>query len=403
MQKFTFPGSMGHELAARLDMPAEPVTSYALFAHCFTCGKDLQPANRIAKRLNALGVAVLRFDFTGLGKSEGEFANTNFSSNVADLVAAADHMRKTLAAPSLMIGHSLGGTATLVAAGSVPEVRCVATIGSPSDAANVIKQFKCDLETIEAEGEAEVLLAGRPFTIQQQFLDDVRDSKVSDAVAALKKPLLILHSPIDDTVAIDHAGTIFQAAKHPKSFLSLDKADHLLFQPGAAEYVATAIGAWASGYLPTETPADPVVDSDAEVAVHPTGRGKFQHHVHVGPHLLLADEPKSVGGDATGPTPYDLLLAGLGACTSMTIRMYAERKGIALKDVEVHLNHRKIHASDCEQCEMQSGKLDKISREVRLVGALSAEERARLMEIADMCPVHRTLHQEVVIETVEKT
>lgn len=402
MKKFTFIGSQGHELAARLDMPSGPVRAHALFAHCFTCGKDLQPANRIAQTLNEAGIAVLRFDFTGLGKSGGEFENTNFSSNVADLVAAADHMRETLAAPTLMIGHSLGGTATLLAAARVPEAKAVATIGSPANATNVLKQFECDVDAIDRDGEADVSLAGRPFKIRKQFLDDARGTNVADTVATLRKAVLFLHAPLDDTVAISHAGDLFGAAKHPKSFISMDKADHLLFSPGAAEYAAQNIAAWATRYLPDERPEDAVVAGEGVVAVHPTWRGKFQTHIHAGPHDLTADEPKSVGGDDTGPTPYGLLLSALGACTSMTLQMYAARKGIDLQDIEVHLVHDKIHAVDCEACETERGKVDKISREIVLKGDLSAEERARLIEIADMCPVHKTLHGEVLVETVER-
>jgi len=402
MQRITFKGSQGFDLAARLDRPHGPIRAYALFAHCFTCGKDLQPANRIVKALNNDGIAVLRFDFTGLGKSEGEFANTNFSSNVADLVAAAQHMREHFEAPSLMIGHSLGGTATLLAALEVPEVKAVVTIGSPSNATNVMKQFACAVDTIEGEGEAEVSLAGRPFKIKKQFLDDIRGQNVLDAVAKLKKPLLICHSPIDDTVSVDHAGEIFMAAKHPKSFLSLDKADHLLFTPGTAEYVATSIATWASPYIPDLLAEDIIKVPYGRVAVHPTGYGKFQQHIHAGPHTILADEPKAYGGDETGATPYNLLLAGLGACTSMTIKMYAERKGIDLQDVEIYLEHKKIHAEDCDTCESKTGKLDKIERQIILKGNLTDEERARLIEIADRCPVHRTLHSEVVITTEER-
>lgn len=402
MQRITFKGSQGFDLAARLDRPHGPIRAYALFAHCFTCGKDLQPANRIVKALNNDGIAVLRFDFTGLGKSEGEFANTNFSSNVADLVAAAQHMREYFEAPSLMIGHSLGGTATLLAALEVPEVKAVVTIGSPSNATNVMKQFACAVDTIEGEGEAEVSLAGRPFKIKKQFLDDIRGQNVLDAVAKLKKPLLICHSPIDDTVSVDHAGEIFMAAKHPKSFLSLDKADHLLFTPGTAEYVATSIATWASPYIPDLLTEDMIKVPYGRVAVHPTGYGKFQQHIHAGPHTILADEPKAYGGDETGATPYNLLLAGLGACTSMTIKMYAERKGIDLKDVEIYLEHKKIHAEDCDTCESKTGKLDKIERQIILKGNLTDEERTRLIEIADRCPVHRTLHSEVVITTEER-
>ncbi len=250
MQKFEFTGSQGHTLAARLDMPAGPVKAYALFAHCFTCGKDLQPANRIAKALNEDGIAVVRFDFTGLGKSEGEFENTNFSSNVQDLMEAADHMRETLEAPALIIGHSLGGTAVLMAAGQIPEVKAVVTIGSPSSTEHLTHHFSQDVETIESQGEAEVSLAGRPFKIKKQFLEDIRGQNIEQAVSKLKKPLLVCHSPIDETVGIQNASDIFKWAKHPKSFLSLNKADHLMFSEGIAEYAARSIAAWASMYLP---------------------------------------------------------------------------------------------------------------------------------------------------------
>lgn len=402
MQRITFKGFQGFDLAARLDRPHGPIRAYALFAHCFTCGKDLQPANRIVKALNNDGIAVLRFDFTGLGKSGGEFENTNFSSNVSDLVAAAQHMREHYEAPRLMIGHSLGGTATLLAALEVPEVNAVVTIGSPSNATNIEKQFAGALDTIEAEGEAEVSLAGRPFRIKKQFLEDIRDQNVLDAVTKLRKPILICHSPLDNTVSVDHAAEIFMAAKHPKSFLSLDKADHLLFTPGSAEYIARSIAGWASAYLPDLTEEDMINIPYGEVAVHPTGYGKFQQHVHAGPHIILADEPKAYGGDETGATPYNLVLAGLGACTSMTLKMYAERKGIDLQDVEIYLEHKKIHAEDCDSCETKSGKLDKIERQIVLKGNLSSDERARLIEIADRCPVHRTLHNEVVITTEER-
>jgi putative redox protein len=403
MQKVTFTGSQGFELAARLDKPVGPIRAYALFAHCFTCGKDLAPANRIAKELNNNGIAVLRFDFTGLGKSDGEFENTNFSSNVADLIAAVDYMRDTFEAPSLMIGHSLGGTATLLAALEVPEVKAVATIGSPSNSTNIFKQFGSAVDTIEAEGEADVQLAGRSFKVKKQFIDDAKGQNITEAVAKLKKPLLVIHSPIDDTVSVDHAAAIFMAAKHPKSFLSLDKGDHLLFAPGTAEYAAKSIATWSSPYIPELSEKDAINIPYGRVAVHPTGYGKFQQHIHAGPHTFLADEPKSYGGDEVGATPYNLLLAGLGACTSMTIRMYAERKGIDLEDVEIYLDHDKIHAEDCDTCETKNGKIDRIEREIVLKGNLTDEERARLIEIADRCPVHKTLHQEVVINTKEKS
>lgn len=250
MEKFEFQGSQGHMLSARLDRPKGDIIAYALLAHCFTCGKDLVPANRIVQALIDDGIAVLRFDFTGLGQSDGAFEDTNFTSNVDDILVAADYMRTHFDAPSIMIGHSLGGTAILVAAAQVPEVKGVVTIGAPSNTTNVMKQFGCDVEEIEREGAADVLLAGRPFTIKKQFLDDIKSQDIKAAVEALKKPLLICHSPIDDTVPIDHAADIYSWAMHPKSFVSLNTHDHLLFAEGAAEYVARCVAAWVSAYLP---------------------------------------------------------------------------------------------------------------------------------------------------------
>lgn len=402
MKKIEFPGSQGHLLAARLDEPAGRVKAYALFAHCFTCGKDLQPVNRIAKALNDDGIAVLRFDFTGLGKSGGEFENTNFSSNVADLLAAADYMRQTMMAPALMIGHSLGGTATLVAATQVPEVKGVVTIGSPSNATNVIKQFKCDVETIEREGEAEVKLAGRPFKIRKQFLDDIRGQNVTDAVASLKKPLLVCHSPIDETVSIDHAGEIFKAAKHPKSFLSLNKADHLLFSPGSAEYVARSVAAWASSYIGNGSADGTEALAPHHVTVTSLPGHPFTQAVQMGAHAILADEPRDMGGEDAGPDPYSFLMAALGACTSMTLQLYARHKNLPLKGVEVHLTHDKIHAQDCTECETKEGKLDKFTRSILIKGDLNEEQRARMIEIADKCPVHRTLKSEIIVKTTQR-
>jgi pimeloyl-ACP methyl ester carboxylesterase len=249
-EKVTFTGSRGHALAARLDLPDGEIKAYGLFAHCFSCSKDLSAVNRISRALNEDGIAVFRFDFTGLGQSDGNFSNTNFTSNVGDIVAAADHMRTTLAAPAVMMGHSLGGAATFMAAGQVPEVRAVATIGAPANAVNVLKQFGDDIETIEQTGEADVLLGGRPFVIKKQFIDDARDQDLLADVAALKKPLLVMHSPIDGTVDIDHARQIYEAAQHPKSFVSLDTADHLLMKnPADSQYVARVISAWASQYI----------------------------------------------------------------------------------------------------------------------------------------------------------
>ncbi|WP_119165690.1 bifunctional alpha/beta hydrolase/OsmC family protein [Algihabitans albus] len=404
-EKFSFPGSDGQELAARLDLPETAPKAYALFAHCFTCNKDIFSAQRIAVGLAERGIAVLRFDFTGLGHSDGEFANTNFSSNVQDLLAAANHLRTTYEAPRLLVGHSLGGAAVLAAAGDIPEVQAVATIGAPSDPAHVAHHFTERRDEIEQRGEAEVQLAGRPFRIKKQFLEDIAAQRLAERVAGLRRPLLIFHAPLDETVGIENASGIFLAAKHPKSFISLDDADHLLKRKEDAVYVAEVLAAWAGRYLQTgdatSHPAQSAVAGSTEgtVVVRETGEGFLSQHIFVGPHRLRADEPRALGGDETGPTPYDLLLAALGSCTSMTMRMYAQRKKWALKRAQVTLSHQKIHAEDCADCETRDGKVDRIDRQIRLEGDLDESQREKLLEIADKCPVHRTLHSEVKIVT----
>jgi putative redox protein len=402
-ERFDFPNARGERLAALLDRPDGEPTAFALFAHCFTCGKDILAAKRIAERLSALGIAVLRFDFTGLGLSEGEFANATFSSNVADLVAAADHLRRTHRAPAILIGHSLGGAAVLAAAGEIAEARAVVTIAAPADPHHVTGLFKDQVDAIRARGEVEVTLAGRPFRVRREFLDDVAEQRLLDRLANLRKALLIFHSPTDPLVGIDNASRIFTAAKHPKSFVSLADADHLLGRRSDAVYVGNVIAAWAERYLDTAEKAETKADAEPrDVVVTETRQGRFQQAISVGPHRLLADEPVKVGGLDSGLGPYDLVLAGLGACTAMTLRLYAERKALPLDGVSVTLRHGKIHAADCETCETQEGMIDRIDRAITLTGNLDAEQRKRLMEIADKCPVHRTLTSEIDIRTREQ-
>jgi putative redox protein len=398
-ERFQFTGTEGQQLAATLDLPDDAPTAYALFAHCFTCGMNVLAAKRIASALAEKGIAVLRFDFTGIGASEGEFANSTFSSNVADLVRAADHLRETRKAPAILIGHSLGGAAVLAAAGQIAEAKAVVTIAAPSDPAHVTGMFKDRIEDIRALGKVEVSLAGRPFHIKREFLDDIAEHNLAAHIAKLHKALLILHSPTDNTVGIDNATHIFVAAKHPKSFVSLAGADHLLNQKRDAEYVAHVVAAWVERYLDTEPQAVPASNEPRLVQVQETRQSKLQQVVSVGPHRLTADEPVSVGGQDSGPNPYEFLLAGLGACTSMTMRMYADRKSLPLKRVTVTLKHSKIHAEDCEACETKVGLLDRIERVIAIEGDLDAEQRSKLMEIADKCPVHRTLTSEIHIVT----
>ncbi len=401
-ERLDFVNAKGEKLAALIDLPLGKPTAFALFAHCFTCGKDNLAAKRISERLAMCGIGVLRFDFTGLGMSEGEFANTHFSSNVDDLVAAADHLRKSHGVPAILVGHSLGGAAVLAAAHRIADARAVVTIAAPSDPAHVIGLFKDNVDKIRAQGEGEVQLAGRPFRIKREFLDDVAEQRIKDRLANLHKALLIFHSPTDDTVGIENATQIFISAKHPKSFVSLMGADHLLSKRTDAIYVANVIAAWVERYL-----EEPIERSNEQVEagtvlVRETGGGKFQQEILSGPHRFLADEPVKTGGLDSGPGPYDLLLAGLGACTSMTLRLYADQKKLRLDRVTVRLTHNKIHAQDCLNCETKEGMLDRIDRNITLEGTLSADERKRLMEIADKCPVHRTLTSEIEIRTFER-
>src|SRR4029079_7996272 len=401
-ERLEFANSKGEKLAALMDLPIGKPNALALFAHCFTCGKDNLAAKRISERLAMSGIGVLRFDFTGLGASEGEFANTHFSSNVDDLVAAADYLRKSRGPPAILIGHSLGRAAVLAAAERVPAVLAVVTIAAPCDPAHVTGLFKEHIDKIRDQGEVEVSLAGRPFRITHHFLHDIAVPPLTARLANLHKALLVFHSPTDDIVGIENASRIFTTAKHPKSFVSLAGADHLLSKKDDAVYVANVIAACAERYL--EQPAERS-DEQIEVGivlVREAGGGKFQQEIMSGPHRFLADEPVKAGGLDSGPDPYDLLLASLGACTSMTLRLYAENKKLPLQRVSVRLTHNKIHAEDCLNCETKEGMVDRIDRNITLEGALSADERKRLLEIADKCPVHRTLESEIEIRTFER-
>ncbi|CAA0081811.1 Uncharacterised protein [Halioglobus japonicus] len=391
--------SNGVALSGALETPESDIRCYAVFAHCFTCGKDIAAASRIARALTASGIAVLRFDFTGLGNSDGDFSNTNFSSNLQDLLAAVDFLRREYAAPELLIGHSLGGAAVLAMASDVPEVKAVVTIGAPHGAEHVKHNFKASLSEIDRAGEAQVILGDRQFLIKKQFLEDLDSHPLVD-LGKLRKALLVMHSPLDAVVPIDEAEKIYVAARHPKSFVSLDDADHLLSRKEDSEYVAATIAAWVTRYLTPIDDAPRVPVAQGYVRVEEKNH-KFTQHVWSDSHYWLADEPKAVGGDNTGPDPYEHLLAALGACTSMTLRMYAGRKKIPLDHVVVELKHGRDYLHDCEGCEQDKGtQIDVLQREITLQGALSEEERARLLEIADRCPVHRTLHNHLQVRTV---
>ena len=403
-----FRGS-GGDLVGKVEMPAEPPKAWALFAHCFTCGKDNVAAGRISRALARQGIAVMRFDFTGLGESEGEFVDTGFSSNIEDLLRAADHLRSQFSAPAVLIGHSLGGAAVLAAAPQIPEVRAVATIGAPADPSHVAGLLRDALPLVEA-GEATVSIGGRPFRVRRQFLDDIAMQRQSERISTLDAALLVMHSPTDEVVSVKNARAIFDTARHPKSFIALDAADHLLSDRADAEYAANVLAAWSGRYvgaLPATveraTSANGRTDidnADGVVRVAEAGPGRLTQQIRARRHRLSADEPHPVGDDV-GPTPYDLLLAALGACTSMTVRMYADRKQWPLERVVVDSRHFRIHAKDCAECETATGMIDRIERDITLTGSLDADQRAKLLDIADRCPVHRTLRSEVSIHTAE--
>lgn len=400
-QKVVFENATGEKLAGLLELPGATPRAFALFAHCFTCGKDINSASRISRALAGQGIAVLRFDFTGLGSSDGDFANTNFSSNVEDLICAADFLASEWQAPSLLIGHSLGGAAVLAAAGRLPDVKAVVTIGAPATPAHVVTNFEDHVDEINAQGFAEVNLAGRSFTIKKEFLRDVSEQPQQQAIANLRLPLLIFHSPMDEIVDIDEARRIYSWARHPKSFISLDKADHLLSKPQDAQYVADTIAAWSSRYLVgkgTDEHRPPVNHGQVLVAEK---NHRFTRAIYTDHHSWLADEPVSVGGQNRGPDPYELLLSSLGACTSMTMRMYANRKKWPVRDIYVTLSHKREYIKDCEGCEAgEERMLSNLTRTIRIEAPeLSTEQKQRLLEIAGKCPVHKTLESEIRIRT----
>lgn len=394
-EQVNFQGANGQMLAGILELPsAQAPHAMALFAHCFSCSKDIAAARLIARELARLGIGVLRFDFTGLGKSEGDFADTNFSTNLQDLEAAASWLGAKYGGPDLLIGHSLGGAAVIGVAKSLSSVKAVATIGAPADAGHVVENFGSKLDEIQSEGQAEVSLAGRPFTIKKQFVDDVAEARVLDAASGLKLPLLIMHAPTDQIVGIENASQLFIKAKHPKSFVSLDTADHLLSRSADAIYAADVIANWAARYVPSETPSEQSGPAGG-VHVAETQGGLFQNRVTIGKHRYIADEPVSVGGGDTGPGPYEYVGAGLGACTSMTLRMYANRKKWPLDSVAVTVSFSR----EQNPADPDGERIDTFLRKITIEGDLDDAQRAKLLEIADKCPVHRTLERKVAVKT----
>jgi uncharacterized OsmC-like protein/alpha/beta superfamily hydrolase len=394
----------GHILAARLDLPLEgKPLAYALFAHCFTCSKNTKAIAHISRALSRQGLAVLRFDFTGLGESEGNFADTNFSSNVDDLIAAADFLKANYRAPEILIGHSFGGAAVIQAASRIPSSTAVVSIAAPSDPQHVTRALGNTAASIQNRGQADVALAGRTFTLKKQFLDDLDFVNVAETLKNLNRALLVLHSPIDETVGIENAARIFQAARHPKSFISLDTADHLLTNSEDSLYAGSVIAAWARKYVSASNADEAKMEGAENQVIAQIGKTGLTTDILAEGHRLIADEPVSIGGNGSGPTPYGYLLAGLGACTAMTLRMYADRKAWPLDSVTVKLNQQKIHAADCAGCQTKEGKLDQIEREIELSGALDDQQEQRLIQIADRCPVHRTLNYEIVIKSKLKT
>ena len=396
-ERITFPGHSGHTLAARLDLPDGPHLATALFAHCFTCSKDIPAARRIAGRLASMGIAVLRFDFTGLGHSQGEFKNTTFTTNAQDLKAAAAALAQRGMAPSLLIGHSLGGAAVLRVADEIEGVKAVVTLGAPFDPDHVTHNFGDAIAEIEEKGSAAVHLGGRPIMIGRDFLHDVAAEKLISHIQNMKSALLVMHAPLDDIVGVENATQIFVAAKHPKSIVTLDNADHLITRGEDAEYAAEVIAAWVSRYLDLRPPAPPIGAPEGVTRVSEADPAGFLQDVGAGPkHHVLADEPMAYGGTDRGLTPYQFLAAGLGACTSMTVRMYARRKGWPLRHVSVDVTHDKVHAQDAE---VGLTKIDTFTRVLKLEGDLDDTQRARLLEIADKCPVHKTLEQGARVKT----
>lgn len=397
-QKTSFKNRKGETLSARIELPIDQHPhNFAVFAHCFTCTKNLIAIRNIAHQLVKEGFGVMRFDFTGLGESEGEFKNTNFSGNVEDIEDAAQFLKEKFESPTLIIGHSLGGTAALFAASRIESVKAVATINSPSNPEHVQHLIKSSIDEIEESGKAAVNIGGRDFTIKRQFLDDLKNHSLKEIVRNFGKALLILHSPQDEIVKVKNAQDLFVAAWHPKSFISLDGMDHMLSGQENSHYAGKVISGWALRYV--DIPENKKIRSKHRVAASLDNQEKFTTYLKLGDHTGLADEPVTFGGNNFGPTPYEYLSAALVSCTAMTVQMYARRKNWNLENITVHVDYSKEHAYDSENCEKTSSKLDTFTKTIKLEGDLSDEQKNRLLEIADRCPVHRTLISTIQIRS----
>ncbi len=397
-KKITFLNNEGKQLIGRLELPVKQNPhNFVIFAHCFTCNKNLSAVKNISRALSSNGFGVLRFDFTGLGESDGDFSDTNFSGNVEDLVSAAKFLTINYKSPTLLVGHSLGGAAIIFAASEISSIKAIATIGAPSNPKHVQRLLHSSLDEIEANGKAIVNLSGRNFTIKKQFIDDLNTKSLPKIVKGLRKALLVMHSPQDTTVNIKNAEDIYIAAHHPKSFVSLDGADHLLSNKTDSIYVGNLIAGWAKRYV--DLPVVEVLKTNFQVAASLDYDDGFTTQLKVGDHNLIADEPINYGGNNFGPSPYEFVSASLSACTAMTIQMYTKRKGWIVNNVEVHTSYGKTHAIDCDQCDENSSKINTFNREIKLEGVLNENQKKRILQIADKCPVHKTLKSEIQILT----
>lgn len=392
----------GENLSAHLVMPPDgKVSNIAVFAHCFTCSSNLAIVKNISNELTTKGIAVLNFDFTGLGHSEGDFSETNFSNNISDLEDINTWLTQNYVAPSILIGHSLGGAAAIIAANRLLNIQAVISIAAPSYARHVTKHFGNLEETIERKGYALVAIGGRPFTIKKQFIDDLETHSLEDEVAKLQRPLLILHSPQDKIVAIENAAALYHKAKHPKSFISLNGADHLLTDKEDALYVADVIGSWVKRYVPVtkDVTPDKKDTMGEQVLVYHETDVPYTNHIYTSSHHVYGDEPIDFGGNDLGLSPYELLVASIGSCTALTIKLYAQRSKWDLKEVYVYLTYAKKHAVELNLDIEDMGKLDHITKKIKLIGNLTEEQQAKLKEIASKCPVHKTVSGPVYFTT----